>query len=195
MITETPLYDGSLLHNRFAYQYFREKTLPIGNIIAFRAPMEVEADGMIDTEDIIKGEFIYSKDAINFLWEIPMLDNPVGAVAFQRLFNSQIANELHKIIGAPIELDGDDIIIHKEHSGGGIVQQKGKASVSITYCKNYAALGHTGINIDAGNKAPAHAFSTNLSDDEAQHFMGEVIASFYALADDLFIASSKCYNL
>ena len=73
IIDEIKTYDGEILHNRFAYRYFRNKTLPIGHILAFRAPMLVEADGMIDEEDVLKNEFIYSDDAINFLWEIPYL--------------------------------------------------------------------------------------------------------------------------
>ena len=88
IISNIEKYDGHLLHNRFAYQYFRDKTLPIGNIIAFRAPMHVEAGGMIDHEDVLNDDYIYSDDAINFLWELPNVDF-FGAVSFQRLFNSQ----------------------------------------------------------------------------------------------------------
>lgn len=183
-------YDGSILHNRFAYRYFRNKTLPIGNILVFRSPMLVEADGMIDEEDVLKNEFIYSDDAINFLWEIPGLES-FGAIAYQRLFNTQLANILHKYVKAPIEMNGDDIIIHKEHDQHGIVQPKGKCSVSITHVKNGAALGHTGINIKAGRRAPAHAFSTNLDDGSADAFMREVIDMFYGLNDDIFIATTK----
>ena len=191
MIINQETYDGSLIHERFAYKHFRERTLPIGNIVAFRSPMLVEADGMIDEEDIIKGEFIYSDDAINFCWEIPGLD-PLGAVAYQRLLNTQIAHILgQKYIKQPIEVDGDDLIVHAEHEQGGIVQQKGKCSVSITYSKNNVAIGHTGINIDAGRRAPAHAFSTKLSDEQAEQFMKEIINMFYALNDDLFIATTK----
>lgn len=191
MIIEQELYDGNLIHKRFAYNHFRNRTLPIGNIVAFRAPMLVEADGMIDEEDIIKGEFIYSDDAINFCWEIPNLD-PFGAVAYQRLFNTQVAHILSgKYLKKPIELDGDDLIVHAEHDQGGIVQQKGKCSVSITYSSNNVAIGHTGINIKAGRKAPAHAFSTNLNDEDSTNFMKEIIDMFYALNDDIFIATTK----
>ena len=96
IIRDVPVYDGMLIHKRFAYTYFRKKTLPIGNIVAFRAPMHVLANGMIDSEDILKNDFIYSDDAINFCWEIPNLD-PFGAVAWQRLFNTQIANIISNI--------------------------------------------------------------------------------------------------
>ena len=123
IITNIDKYDGHLLHNRFAYQYFRDKTLPIGNIIAFRAPMHVEASGMIDHEDVLNDDFIYSDDAVNFLWELPNVDF-FGAVSFQRLFNSQLAAILSKkyLDGAPIEVDGDDLMVHKEHNQHGIIQ-------------------------------------------------------------------------
>jgi hypothetical protein len=146
---------------------------------------------MIDSEDVINNDFIYSDDAINFLWEIPYLDS-FGAVAWQRLFNTQIANILSsKYVNAPIEVDGDDLIVHKEHTQGGITQTKGKCSVSITYSKNNIALGHTGINITAGKKAPAFAFSTQLNDEQATQFAKDVINIFYSMNDDIFIATTK----
>jgi len=191
ILNNVSLYDGKLLHSRFAYKFFRDKTLPIGNIIAFRSPMKVEAAGMIDSEDLLSNDFIYSDDAINFLWEIPYLD-AFGAVAWQRLFNTQIASILStKYINAPIEMKGDDLIVHKEHDQGGVVQPKGKCSVSITYTKNNVALGHTGINITAGKKAPAFAYSTNLTNEQSVQFMKDVVELFYKLNDDIFIATTK----
>jgi hypothetical protein len=190
-ITGCDFYDGNALHSRFAYKFFRKNTLPIGNIIAFRAPMVVEAAGMIDSEDILANDYIYSEDAINFLWEIPNLE-PFGAVSFQRLLNTQIANILSsKYLKAPIEVDGDDLIVHKEHVQGGVAQVKGKCSVSITYSKNNVALGHTGINIEAGKRAPAFAFSTRLDDETSTAFIKDVIDVFYAMVEDIFLATAK----
>jgi len=190
IVRDVTVYDGSPLHSRFAYKFFRDKVLPIGNIVAFRAPMVVEADGMIDNEDVIKGEFIYSDDAVNFLWEIPNLD-ALGAVFFQRLLNTQIANILTKYIDAPIEVAGDDLMVHKEHDQHGIIQPSGKCSVSITYAKDGAALGHTGINVVAGKKAPGFAFSTKLTDEQVESFMKDVINVFYETTDSSFIATTK----
>ena len=192
IVRDIETYDGNLLHHRFAYAYFRQKTLPIGNIIAFRSPMHVEAEGMIDKEDVLKNEFIYSDDAINFLWEIPILTEFFGAVAYQRLFNTNLANILSsKYLKVPIELDGDDLIVHKEFEQHGIVQPKGKCSVSITQVKDSAALGHTGINITAGRRAPAFAYSTKLSDEDSEAFMKDIIDMFYAMNDDIFLATTK----
>lgn len=190
IVKDINMYDGNLLHNRFAYSFYRNRVLPIGNIVAFRAPMKVEIDGMIDQEDVLKNEFIYSEDAINFLWEIPNL-NAFGAIAYQRLFNTSLANVLQSYINKPIEVDGDDLIVHAEHDQGGIIQPKGKCSVSITHVKDDAALGHTGINIKAGKDAPSFAFSTNLSDDDADSFMKDVTELFYTMNDDIFVATTK----
>jgi hypothetical protein len=190
ILSNIPVYDGNFIHSRFAYKYFRDRTLPIGNIVAFRAPMLVEAEGMIDLEDVISKDYIYSDDAINFCWEIPNIDC-FAAVAFQRLFNTQIANILNQFINKPIEVDGDDLIVHAEHTQHGIAQIKGKASVSITHLVNGAALGHTAINIVAGKKAPAFAFSTNLTHKQAEEFMTKVVEAFYKTTDSIFIATTK----
>jgi hypothetical protein len=190
MIVDIDNYDGNLLHNRFAYTFFKDRTLPIGNIITFRGSMKVEAEGMIDHEDVLNNDYIYSDDAVNFLWEIPGLDG-LGAIAWQRLFNTGIANVLQSIIKAPIEVDGDDLIVHKEFTSGGIVQPKGKCSVSITHTKGGAALGHTGINVSAGVKAPSFAYSTNMSDVQVREFQDTIINMFYAMNDDMFIATTK----
>jgi len=190
IVKDINMYDGNLLHNRFAYSFYRNRVLPIGNIIAFRAPMKVEVDGMIDQEDVIKNEFIYSEDAINFLWEIPNL-NAFGAIAYQRLFNTGLANILQKYINKPIEVDGDDLIVHAEHNQGGIIQPHGKCSVSITHVKDDAALGHTGINVKAGKDAPTFAYSTNMTDESVDGFMADVTEMFYTMNDDIFVATTK----
>ena len=51
IVTDIPIYDGSLIHNRFAYKFHRKKVLSIGNIVAFRAPMKVETSGMMRHSD------------------------------------------------------------------------------------------------------------------------------------------------
>ena len=191
ILKDIDLYDGNLIHSRFAYKYFRKKTLPIGNIVAFRAPMKVETEGMIDNEDLLNNDFIYSDDAINFCWELPNLC-PLGAVFFQRLLNTQIANLLStKYLQAPIEVDGDDLIVHKEFEQNGIIQPKGKCSVSITYSKDNVAIGHTAINVTAGRNAPVFAYSTNLTDEQVEDFMKTMIDTYYSMVDDAFIATTK----
>ena len=189
IITDQKIYDGSFIHKRFAYKYFRDKTLAIGNIVSFVAPVEVTLN-LIDLEDSLEKDYIYSDSMVNFCWEIPNLD-PFGAVCFQRLYNTNVANILHNIIKKPIIMKGDDIMVHAEHNQGGIVQTKGKASVSITYSKDNVAIGHTGINITAGKRAPAFAYSTNLTPEQVQQFQTEAINMYYSMVDNIFVATSK----
>jgi len=182
MIIKEPVYDGSLIHERFAYKFFRKNVSGTGDIVAFVAPMFVTTN-LIDLEDSLSKDYIYSNKAVNFCWEIPNLC-PFGAVAFQRLFNTSIASILFDIIGQPIQVKGDDIMVVTE-------KDLKKASVSITFSKDGVAIGHTGINIDAGEKAPSFAYSTNMTDEQAEQFMQRVIDLFYDVTKDIFVATTK----
>ncbi len=190
MVIKQGVYDGNLIHNRFAYEYFRKDVSPYGNIVAFRAPMYVK-DALIDLEDTLSDDFIHSQDAINFCWEIPGLC-PLGAVSFQRLFNTAIANILSRYIEKGIRINGDDLMVHDQFvDKDKKIRESGKVSVSITYSKDNVALGHTGINITAGEKAPAFAYSSNLTDDQVDDLMAGVIDYFNAEVQDQFIATTK----
>jgi hypothetical protein len=190
MIIDQQVYDGDFIHERFAYKIFRKEVTPYGNIVAFRAPMYVK-DNLIDLEDTLSNDYIHSEDAINFCWEIPNLC-PLGAVAFQRLFNTTIGSILSHAIERNVNMEGDDIMVVDEFKGNDDkVRSKGKASVSITYSKDGIALGHTGINIKAGSKAPGFAYSTNMSDDVVSEFMDIVIKTFNDEVRDEWIATTK----
>lgn len=191
VLTENLTYNGDLIHTRFAYKHLRDRVSPIGDIICFRGGMNVTTN-LIDQEDLLNKDYIYSSDAVNFVWEIPNMC-PLGAVAFQRLFNTQVANLLSLIyIKKPIEVDGDDLMVHDAFVGSdGQQHDKGKASVSITYTANNVALGHTGINVDAGRSAPGFAYSTHLTDEQTIAFMMDVNNMFYSILSDMFVATTK----
>ncbi len=191
IINDIKIYTGKELHKKFLYRYFRDKAIALGGIVAFIAPAQVELDGLLDEEDSLSGDHIFSENMIHFMWQTDLIRDGVGAVAFQRLFNTQVAGILHRFINSPIEVRGDDLIVKKEHNQAGIIQAEGKCSVSITYCKDQTVLGHLGINRLAGKRAPAHAFSTNLSEDHSVQFMKEVIDCYYSLINDLYIAAIK----
>ena len=190
MIIDQQVYNGDLIHDRFAYKFFRKEVSPYGNIVAFRAPMYV-SDNLIDLEDTLANDYIFSEDAINFCWEIPNLC-PLGAVAFQRLFNTTVAGMLGQLIQKSINMDGDDIMVSDEFIGSDSKKRtEGKVSVSITYSKEDIALGHTGINVQAGKKAPGFAYSSNLNDNQIEAFMNAVIKAFELEVKDQWIATTK----
>ena len=143
------------------------------------------SDLLIDLEDALNKDYIYSNDAINFCIELPNVDL-FGGICFQRLFNTQLAHLLgSEYLQKPILVDGDDIMVE---IGDG---KYGKCSVSITGVKNGAALIHTGINISAGPKAPDFAYSTNLTDEQAEKFMKDACEMFYGMRHDIFVAETK----
>ena len=190
MIIDQQVYNGDLIHERFAYKFFRKEVSPFGNIVAFRAPMYV-SDNLIDLEDTLAKDFIHSDDSINFCWEIPNLC-PLGAVAFQRLFNTTIASMVGQSINKSISMDGDDIMVNDTFIGSDDKKyDRGKVSVSITYSKDNVALGHTGININAGKKAPGFAYSSGLEDSQAENVMEAVISAFNSEVKDQWIATTK----
>jgi hypothetical protein len=190
MIIDQQVYNGDLIHERFAYKFFRKEVSPFGNIVAFRAPMYV-SDNLIDLEDTLAKDFIHSDDAINFCWEIPNMC-PLGAVAFQRLFNTTIASMIGQAINKGISMNGDDIMVNDTFIGSDDKKyEQGKVSVSITYSKDNVALGHTGINIKAGKKAPGFAYSSSLTDVQVNQVMDAVVTAFNLEVKDQWIATTK----
>ena len=190
MIIDQQVYDGDFIHKRFAYEQFRKEVSPFGNIVAFRAPMYVK-ENLIDLEDTLTDDFISSKDAINFCWEIPNMC-PLGAVAFQRLFNTAVAQIISEYIKLPITMKGDDLMVIDKFTGSdGEERDQGKVSVSITYSKDNVTLGHTALNIDAGKDAPGFAYSSKLSDEDAESFMIKVCNYFNYEIRDQFVATTK----
>lgn len=191
MIIKQSIYNGDLIHKRFAYKFLRDTVYPIGDIVSFRAPMKV-TDNLIDLEDSLQNDFIYSDDAVNFCWEIPNMC-PTGAVAFQRYFNTNIAHILSAEFGFTSAMKGDDIMILNDVvvENSDLPKIFGKASVSITYSKDNVAIGHTGININAGNQAPDFAFSTKLTDEEVNRFIELVEDFFYSSVYDMIKATTK----
>ena len=139
---------------------------------------------MIDLEDAINHDYIYSDSAINLLIEIPNIDLFAG-VCFQRLYNAQIGSLLcTKYLQKEGYVDGDDIMV----KDGDTYK---KASVSIATRKNGAVMIHVGININAGTKAPDFAYSTNLTPENTEAFMNDAINVFNMMAQDIFVATSK----
>jgi hypothetical protein len=122
--------------------------------------------------------------AMNFIMEIPNKDI-WGGVLFQRLLNAQVGSLLcGKYLNKEGFVDGDDIMIVTDNGAK-------KASVSIAAEKNGAVLIHLGINIDAGERAPDFAYSTELNEDQARKFMTDVEGIFYSILQSVWVATTK----
>jgi hypothetical protein len=182
-VTGSDYYCGKAIHDRFAYKFFKKDVNPLGDIVSFVAPMEV-TDHLIDLEDSLNKDFIYSESAMNFIMEIPN-QGIWGGVLFQRLLNAQVGSLLcSKYLDIAGYVDGDDIMISTENGPM-------KASVSIAAEKNGAVLIHLGINLKAGSRAPSFAYSTELNDDQANEFMTDVENIFREILFSVFVATTK----
>ena len=182
-VTGCNYYDGSVLKSRFAYKFFKKEVNRQGNIIAFTSPMEVTIN-LIDLEDSINKDYIYSDQAINFIMEIPDIDL-FGGVCFQRLYNAQLGSLLcTKYLKRDGYVKGDDMMVIVDN-------EPKKASVSIAAHTNNAVLIHTGINITAGSKAPNFAYSTELTTEQTDLFMQDAVNVFYNMIHDVFVSTSK----
>jgi hypothetical protein len=179
-------YDGSLIHKRFGYEFYRKEYNPSGVVVVFRGNMDVTTN-LIDLEDKINDDYIYSDDAINVCWEIPSM-SPLGAVFFQRLFINYVAQSIQQMCGFfDIKVDGDDIMIKKDQG-----DEFKKASVSITkVVDGDIALGHLGLNIIAGEQAPSFAFSLGLNEIQVEKLSQKINDMFYDTLKDCFIATTK----
>ena len=124
-------YIGSQLSPLWIYKNFN---LLGDAIVSFVGEVDVCLDEMVDVEDVINNEPIYSKKMLNFI--IEQFDiSLIGMVYAQRLFISIIKDEI-EATGVKINRDGDDLFYDSR-----------KLSVSIATKSINSCLIHTGLNI------------------------------------------------
>ena len=124
-------YIGSQLAPHWIYKNFK---LQGDSIVAFIGEVDVKLDEMVDIEDVINNEPIYSKSMLNFI--IERFDiNLFSMVALQRLFIS-IIKEVLEQYKVNVKRQGDDLFY-----------QNRKLSVSIATKSITSCLIHTGLNI------------------------------------------------
>ena len=192
---------GSALLYRLLQEYPIERLCIVQGNITTSQPQNRLLDVTYQTlsvgyERLLRSRFVFLYTSYLFLtakWRSHQLTNlvktfqPEAILTVVHGLSWITAAELAKKHNLPLHL-----IVHDEFVGSdNQTHNKGKCSVSITYVKNGAALGHTGINIDAGNKAPGFAYSTKLTDEQATVFMQKVIDVFHYMTENIFVATTK----
>ena len=130
-IDEEIKYIGSQLAPHWIYKNFK---IQGDAIVAFIGECEVKLTEMVDIEDVINNEPIYSKYMLSFISEQYGIGLTEG-VFRQRLLMC-IIKELLEEKGIFVTRKGDDLII-----------DGGKLSVSIATKSTTSILIHTGLNI------------------------------------------------
>ena len=173
--------DEKFLKKRFAAEFFGYSGVSkIGNIIACYCPVSIR----------VGDSFTVAEQGINFVMELPGFDD-LSAIMFKRLMLLSIGQILNSELGLPITQSLDDIIIKKEHTSGGIVQNDGIVNIGKVSSCGGAKLVYIGLYNKAGEGAIPRAYSLGLDSEKLKKIMTEVIASFYSLSHDMFYRTNE----
>ena len=176
LANENIKYEGWQLAPHWIYKTFHV----LGDaIVAFRGECEVKLSEMVDIEDVINNEPIYSKDMLSFITE-QFNVNIVEGVFRQRLLICVIKEVLEKR-GYKVQRNGDDLIIDNK-----------KLTVSIATKTMTSILIHTGINIDStGAPVSACGLTNDLGITDIEVFAEEVMQLYSEEIDDIILAAAK----
>ena len=182
-------YTGDQLHSLFNY----EKTGVKGDsLYAFIGNMDVKTNHMVDMEDVIENDFIWSPKAVNFVIEIFHIGIET-AVLYQRAFMQICADTLRVLIGLTssedrVRLKGDDILIQRHGAASR------KLSVSIATVSHVSGLIHAGLNMETDTEIPVPAIGLKdlgLSDLEIEGFIKLITLEFRNFVEQVKLAAVK----
>lgn len=169
-------YIGSQLAPHWIYKNFK---IQGDVIVAFCGECEVKLTEMVDIEDVINNEPIYSKYMLSFITE-QFNTELVEGVFRQRLLMCIIKEALEKR-GFKVVRSGDDLFVNNR-----------KLSVSIATKSMTSVLIHTGINIlSDGAPIPVSGLKSDLGIDDVKEFALEVMENYSSEINDIVLASTK----
>ena len=175
-IDEEVKYIGSQLCPHWIYKNYK---LRGDAIVAFCGECEVKLSEMVDIEDVINNEPIYSKSMLSFISEQFGVNLPEG-VFRQRLLICTI-KELLEEYGYKIKRSGDDLFFEDK-----------KLTVSIATKSITSTLIHTGVNIlSEGAPVKASGLKSELGIDNIKEFAVEVMKRYSEEIDDIILAGTK----
>ncbi len=171
-------YTGEQLSPHWIYKNFNI----MGNaIVAFIGECEVSLSRMVDIEDVINNEPIYSKKMLSFIEE-NFNSSLVETVYKQRLLVT-IARELieKKYPAVNIRRNGDDLFINDK-----------KLSVSIATKSITSTLIHFGLNIEAqGAPVKAADLLNDAGIKDVKRFAMDLLSAYKNEIEDINLAASK----
>ena len=169
-------YEGWQLAPHWIYKNFK---IQGDATVAFIGECEVKLTEMVDIEDVINNEPIYSKSMLSFISE-QFNVGLVEGVFRQRLLICTIKEALEKR-GFKITRNGDDLFFEGK-----------KLTVSIATKSMTSILIHTGINIDSqGAPVKASGLTSELGITDIKDFAKEVMTKYEQEIDDIILASTK----
>lgn len=172
-------YTGLELSPHWIYKKFN---LQGDAIAAFCGECEVKLSEMVDIEDVINNEPIYSKNMLSFIVEHFNI-GLVEGIFRQRLLITIIKESIEKLLtaqGSTLTRSGDDLFVGNK-----------KLTVSIATKSLTSVLIHVGVNIDPSG-APVDAIGLNsLNIANINEFASDVMVKYSQEIDDIILASTK----
>ena len=169
-------YIGSQLAPHWIYKNFN---IQGDAMVAFKGECEVKLPEMVDLEDVINNEPIYSKYMLSFISEQFGIGLTEGVLR-QRLLIS-IIKELLEEFGVFVIRKGDDLMIDGK-----------KLSVSIATKSITSVLIHTGLNIiSEGAPVAASGLKSELGIEDIKGFAELVMQRYSDELDDIVLAGTK----
>lgn len=169
-------YIGSQLAPHWIYKNFK---IQGDAIVAFVGECEVKLTEMVDIEDVINNEPIYSKYMLSFITEQFNVELVEG-VFRQRLLVTCIKEALERR-GFFVRRNGDDLFVNDK-----------KLSVSIATKSMTSVLIHTGLNIlSAGAPIPVSGLGSDLGIEDIKEFAQEIMQKYSDEIEDIILASTK----
>lgn len=175
-IDKNIVYIGSQLAPHWIYKNFN---IQGDAIVAFIGECKVDLSEMVDIEDVINNEPIYSKLMLSFITEQFNI-GLIEGVLRQRLLIT-IIKELLEEKGVFVIRNGDDLMIDNK-----------KLSVSIATKSINSVLIHTGLNIlSEGAPVAASGLQSELGISDIKDFANTVMKRYIEEIDDIVLASTK----
>ncbi len=169
-------YEGFQLSPHWIYKNFK---IQGDAIVAFIGECDVKLAEMVDIEDVINNEPIYSKSMLSFISE-QFNVNLIEGVFRQRLLITVIKEVLENK-GYLVKRDGDDLFYDGR-----------KLTVSIATKSVNSVLIHTGINIiSSGAPVDASGLTEDMNITDVKSFAEDVLKRYSEELDDIVMASTK----
>ena len=177
-INEEIKYDGTQLSPHWIYKNYHIQ----GNaIVAFVGECDVNLQHMVDIEDVINNEPIYSKKMLNFIEE--NFNSSLEKTVYKQRLLVSITKELIEKISPEVKIirSGDDLYINNK-----------KLSVSIATKSITSSLIHFGLNITSEG-APIEA--ADLIQDakivDIKQFANTILKLYSEETNDIILAACK----
>ena len=169
-------YIGSQLAPHWIYKNFKMQG---DAIVAFLGECKVDLTEMVDIEDVINNEPIYSKYMLSFITE------QFGVNLSEGVFRQRLLICIIKVLleerGIFVVRNGDDLMIDGR-----------KLSVSIATKSTTSILIHTGLNIlSEGAPVKASGLTSELGIADVKEFAIEVMKRYSEEIEDILLATTK----